>query len=93
MPPRPSGSVPSPSPRRPPGEERVFSAPDGRLWGASVRSGPGGPDSSVLVFTCMGEARRAVRALAVGAGVRLRDLSDDVLREHLASAPAVADLA
>jgi hypothetical protein len=40
----------------------------------------------------MVETRRAVRAVAIGAGVRLRDLSDDALREQLASAPTVADL-
>lgn len=70
----------------------MFAAPDGRLWRASVGPGPTGPDSLVLVFTCMAEARRAVRAIAIGSTVRLRELTDDALRSQLESAPPVADL-
>jgi hypothetical protein len=92
MSPRSSGSRPSPSPQRPPGEERVFSAPDGQLWGASVRQGPNEGDAIVLVFTCMTEARQSVRAVTIDEGVRLRDLTDDALRAWLATAPTVGKL-
>lgn len=92
MPPRSSGSSSSPAPRRPSGEQRVFAAPDGQLWGASERSGPDGVESVVLVFTCMTEARHAMRAVAIDAGVRLWDMTDDALRAWLAVAPMVRGL-
>jgi hypothetical protein len=92
MPPRSSGSASSLPPRRPAGEERVFAAPDGQLWGASMRPGPDDPNSVVLVFTCMNEARQAVRAVVVDSALRLRDVSDDSLREWLATAPTVGKL-
>jgi hypothetical protein len=92
MSPRSSESRSSPSPGRPRGEERVFSAPDGKLWGASVRQGPDAGDAVVLVFTCMTEARQSVRAVTIDAAVRLRDLTDDALRAWLATAPTVGKL-
>lgn len=91
MSPRSSESRSSPSPRRPTGEERVFSAPDGKLWGASIRLGPNEGDA-VVVFTCMTEARQSVRAVTIDAAVRLRDLTDDALRAWLATAPTVGKL-
>jgi hypothetical protein len=74
------------------GEERVFAAEDGRLWGASIGAGATGPDSLALVFTCVTEARQGMRAVAVDAGSQLRDFSDDSLRGWLAKAPKVEKL-
>lgn len=70
----------------------MFSAPDGQLWGALVRHGPNESDAVVLVFTCMTEARLSVRAVTLDAGVLLRDVTDDVLRAWLATAPTVGKL-
>jgi hypothetical protein len=92
MSPRSSTSGSLPAPRRPPGEERLFAAGDGRLWGASIRQGTGGSRSAVLVFTGLSEARQAVHAVAIEAGLRLRDLSDEDLRGWLAIAPRVEKL-
>lgn len=70
----------------------MFAAPDGQLWGASEQPGPTGSRSVVLVFTCMSEARHGTRAIAVDAGVRLQDLTDEALRGWLAAAPMLREL-
>lgn len=92
MSPRPPGPQSSPPPRRPSGEERVFAAADGRLWGASLGRDPDGPESLVIVFTRVTEARQAMRAMVVDSRVQLRDVSDEMLRSWLAAAPAVGKL-
>jgi len=89
--PRPEPSTPTP-PSRPEGEERVFAAADGRLWGASVRREPDGGPGLIVLFTCMADARQAVRAVAVSSDWRLRDVTDELLRTWLATAPPVGNL-
>jgi len=46
----------------------------------------------VILFTCITEARQAVRAIAVAPPTDLQDASDDALRRWLAAAPPVGKL-
>jgi hypothetical protein len=85
-PPRPRRSS---NPKHPSGDERVFAAPDGRLWSASHRRGQG---DGAIVFSCVTESRLPSRALAVDPAFRLGDASDDQIRRWFADAPAVGKL-
>jgi hypothetical protein len=57
-----------------------------------VRREPDGGSGLIVLFTCMADARQAVRAVAVGSEWRLRDVSDELLRTWLATAPTVGKL-
>ena len=84
--------MPHPAPRRPPNPplegQRVFAADDGLLWSASFTRNGGG----AVEFSCIGDARQAVRAIAVDAGLTMADVSDDRLRAWLRDAPRIGRL-
>ena len=83
--------MPHPSPRRPsrPLEgQRVFADDQGLLWSASFTGNGGG----AVEFSCIGDARRAVRAIAVDAALTMAEISDDRLRAWLRDAPRIGRL-
>jgi len=84
--------MPQPAPRRPshpPLEgQRVFADDDGILWSASFTGSGGG----AVEFSCIGDARRAVRAIAVDATLAMAEISDDRLRAWLRDAPRIGRL-
>jgi len=84
--------MPHPAPRRPsypPLEgQRVFADEDGILWSASFTGSGGG----AVEFSCIGDARRAVRAIAVEAALTMAEINDDRLRAWLRDAPRIGRL-
>ncbi len=84
--------MPHPAPRRPsypPLEgQRVFADDDGILWSASFTGSGGG----AVEFSCIGDARRAVRAIAVEAALTMAEINDDRLRAWLRDAPRIGRL-
>ncbi len=84
--------MPHPAPRRPsfpPLEgQRVFPDDDGILWSASFTGSGGG----AVEFSCIGDARRAVRAIAVEAALTMAEINDDRLRAWLRDAPRIGRL-
>ena len=74
--------------RRFSGGERVFSDDAGLLWSASQSREPHG----AVVFACISDSRQPVRALALAAGERIAEASDDTLREWLRDAPRIGRL-
>jgi len=81
--------MPRLSPRRPAnrpsGSERVFADDAGRLWSATRTSG-------AVIFTCISDARRAGRALAIEDAVREDEIGDETLRVWLGAAPRIGTL-
>jgi hypothetical protein len=84
--------MPHPAPRRPsrpPLEgQRVFADDKGVLWSASFTGSGGG----AVEFSCVGDARQAVRAIAVDASLTMAEISDDRLRAWLRDAPRIGRL-
>lgn len=73
------------STNRPSGSERVFADDAGRLWSASRTAG-------AVIFTCISDARRSSRALAVEDAVRENEIGDETLRAWLGAAPRIGTL-
>ncbi len=84
--------MPQPAPRhspRPPLEgQRVFPDDAGLLWSATFTRGGGG----AVEFSCIGDARRAVRAIAVDGSLTMAEISDETLRAWLRDAPRIGRL-
>ena len=84
--------MPHPAPRRPsrpPLEgQRVFADENGVLWSASFTGSGGG----AVEFSCVGDARQAVRAIAVDDSLSITEISDDRLRAWLRDAPRIGRL-
>ena len=77
------------APSRSSGDEHVFTDTDGRLWCAALeeRDDPCG----ALVFRCISDGRRSVRALQVDP-LALHDAVDDAWRGWLDDAPRIGIL-
>jgi hypothetical protein len=75
--------------RRHSGGERVFADDIGRLWSAAHDREDG---ESVVIFTCISDARETVRAIAVDDRLRIADVSDEQLRAWLREAPRIGRL-
>ena len=76
-------------PSRPVAEDpREFADDGGLRWRATLTHGGGG----AVEFSCVGDARRPVRAIAVDAALRLSDVSDETLRAWLRDAPRIGRL-
>jgi hypothetical protein len=83
--PRPAHHQPS----RPQAEgPREFTDDGGLRWRATVTRSGGG----AVEFSCVGDARRPVRAIAVDAALRLSEVSDETLRAWLRDAPRIGRL-
>lgn len=84
--------MPHPVPRRPSNPplegQRVFADEGGILWSASFTGSGGG----AVEFSCIGDARRAVRAIAVEAALTMAEINDDRLRAWLRDAPRIGRL-
>ena len=76
------------SSRRPSGGERVFADEAGLLWSASLSREADG----AVVFSCISDSRRSVRALAVPEGTQIADVADETLRAWLRQAPRIGRL-
>lgn len=82
-------SHPAPQrPSRPIEGQRVFAAEDGMLWCASFTGSGGG----AVEFSCIGDARQAVRAIGVDATLTMEEISDERLRAWLRDAPRIGRL-
>jgi hypothetical protein len=81
-------SVPRQPSRSPLESQRVFTDDAGLLWSASYTRSGGG----AVEFSCIGDARRPVRAIAADAALRLADVSDETLRAWLRDAPRIGRL-
>ena len=68
--------------------QRVFADESGVLWSATFTRSGGG----AVEFSCIGDARRPVRAIAVDAALTLAEISDDTLRAWLRDAPRIGRL-
>jgi hypothetical protein len=66
----------------------VFTDEAGLLWSASFTRSGGG----AVEFSCIGDARRPVRAIAVDGGLRMAEISDEMLRAWLRDAPRIGRL-
>ena len=73
------------STNRPSGNERVFADDVGRVWSATRTAG-------AVIFTCISDARRAGRALAIEDAVREDEIGDETLRAWLGVAPRIGTL-
>jgi hypothetical protein len=67
---------------------RVFTDDAGLLWSAVLTRGGGG----AMEFSCIGDARRPVRAIAVDAALMMSQISDETLRAWLRDAPRIGRL-
>jgi len=68
--------------------QRVFTDDAGLLWSATLTRSGGG----AVEFSCVGDARRPVRAIAVDAALALTEISDETLRAWLRDAPRIGRL-
>ena len=84
--------MPQPAPRRPstppPEGQRVFADDTGLRWNALFTRSGGG----AVEFSCIDDARRAVRAIAIDATLTMAEISDDRLRAWLRDAPRIGRL-
>ena len=84
--------MPQPAPRHPSRAQaeaqRVFTDDAGLLWSATFTRSGGG----AVEFSCVGDARRPVRAIAVDAALALTEISDETLRAWLRDAPRIGRL-
>ena len=67
---------------------REFTDDAGLRWSASLTRSGGG----AVEFSCIGDARRPVRAIAVDASLRMAEVSDETLRAWLRDAPRIGRL-
>ena len=77
--------------RDPAGSERIFTADDGRLWGAARLHQARGA-AAAIVFSCISDSRQTVRAIEIGRDHDLADASDETLRAWLRAAPRIGRL-
>jgi hypothetical protein len=75
--------------RRHSAEDHVFGDDERRLWNAAV-SWHG--TEWAVVFACITDARQPIRVLAVSDDARGADLTEELLRRWLASAPRLGPL-
>jgi hypothetical protein len=84
--------MPRSVPQRPTGPAadgpREFIDEGGLRWMAALTRSGGG----AVEFSCIGDARRPVRAIAVDAALRLAEISDETLRAWLRDAPRIGRL-
>ena len=84
--------MPNSAPRQPSHPQvegqRVFTDEAGLLWSDSFTRSGGG----AVEFSCIGDARRPVRAIAVDAALRMAEISDETLRAWLRDAPRIGRL-
>ena len=66
----------------------MFADEAGLLWSASLTRSGGG----AVEFSCIGDARRPVRAIAVDVSLRMSDVTDEMLRAWLREAPRIGRL-
>lgn len=76
--------------RRSSGSERIFEDGERRLWSAGHTETPAGSDA--VVFTCLSDAREAVRAVALDVEVPLTEAGSGQLRMLLDIAPRLGKL-
>jgi hypothetical protein len=76
--------------RRESGSERIFEDVARRIWSAGHAATPAG--SEAVVFTCLSDAREAIRAVALDVEVPLTDEGSDRLRLLLEHAPRLGKL-
>ena len=67
---------------------REFMDERGQRWKATLVPSGGG----AVEFSCVSDARRPVRAIAMDTSVRLQDVSDDTLCAWLRDAPRIGRL-
>ena len=72
-------------PRRSSGSERIFEDETRRLWSAGHSTTPSG--SGAVVFTCLSDAREAIRAVALDVEVPLTEAGSSQLQMLLGKAP------
>jgi hypothetical protein len=77
-------------PRRPSGGERVFSDDAGRIWTAAYTIS--WEREGAMQFSCISDAREAMRAIAVAGANIITDVSDETLRQWLRIAPRLGRL-
>jgi len=70
-------------PRRSSGSERIFEDETRRLWSA----GHSTTGSGAVVFTCLSDAREAIRAVALDVEVPLTEAGSSQLQMLLGKAP------
>ena len=68
--------------------QRVFADDEGRLWNATFSASSGG----AVEFSCISDARRSVRAIALDPTLTMADITDDTLRGWLRAAPPLGRL-
>jgi hypothetical protein len=68
--------------------QRVFADDDGRLWNATFSAAGGG----AVEFSCISDARRSVRAIALDLTLTMAEITDDTLRGWLRTAPPLGRL-
>jgi hypothetical protein len=76
--------------RRDSGSERIFEDDTRRLWSAGHSVTPTGSDA--LVFTCLSDAREAIRAVALDVEVPLTEAGSTQLQLLLTKAPRLGQL-
>lgn len=76
--------------RRSSGSERIFEDETRRLWSAGHSLTPEGSDA--VVFTCLSDAREAVRAVALDVEVPLTEEGSNALQILLTKAPRLERL-
>ncbi len=67
---------------------REFTDETGLRCSATITRSGGG----AVEFSCIGDARRPVRAIAVDASLRMSEISDEMLRAWLRDAPRIGRL-
>jgi len=81
-------SAPHQPARSPVEGPREFTDETGLLWRVSLTRSGGG----AMEFSCIGDARRPIRAIAADASLRLSEVSDEALRAWLRDAPRIGRL-
>lgn len=76
--------------RRSSGSERIFEDGTRRIWSAGHSATPEGADA--VVFTCLSDAREAIRAVALDVEVPLTEAGSGQLRMLLDIAPRLGKL-
>ena len=76
--------------RRCSGSERIFEDETRRLWSAGHSVTPSG--SGAVVFTCLSDAREAIRAVALDVEVPLTEAGSSQLQLLLTKAPRLGQL-
>ncbi|MFL5614699.1 MAG: hypothetical protein ACJ796_13645 [Gemmatimonadaceae bacterium] len=72
-------------PKQTPPDGRVFADDGGLLWSAVHTA-------NAVVFTCISDARKSGRALAIEDTLREDETGDEILRAWLGAAPKIGSL-